>query len=850
MDNGAAFADLDPWSASTGSVALDNLPGWLSDQPLLGQIAVNQQKRWLFGGRWDSGASLWNAATGAEVVRLPTARALGTAISPDGSRLATGGLDNAVRVWDASTRQVVWTSSQHLNHVVALAFSPDGAHLASASMDATARIWDGATGTPLLVLPSDEPLTSVAYGPDGTLLATAGRGSSNAVRLWNASSGEPVRTLTGHQDAVWSVSFSPDGQRLVSASRDGTARIWSAQDGQLLTTLQPNAGALVSAAFSPDGQRLATAAQVGSVQLWDVATGRLVVKLIGPGNGERIDSLVFTPDGRQLVVRGDLTMRIYALPIQDVMSLVSSRLTRTWTIDECQQYLHTERCPNDPRQVTQTSAPTQPEQARAAVRNPGPVRVPMLGVPNALGVTGTIKIVSSLPRNGLQRSSTDAVVNGFKMALDEHNSRVGALAITYEDMDDANPVTSVWDAQTEVVNANRALSDPSVMVYLGPFNSGAAAVAIPLLCQGNLAMVSPANTAPGLTKKSQYSTPNEPDVYYPSCQRNYTRVVPTDELQGVVAAALAKQLGIGRVYLLRDSTLYSQWLAESFADTAVRIGLQVVGGPENADSFGADYVALAERVRQAQPDFIYWSGDSAETGGKVWRQLHATLGDHVTFMGSDGIYSSLFIATAGTAAEGSYLTSTSVPASKLTGRGADWYRRYKERFQIEPDTYVSNAYEAMNVALAAIERVGKRDRAAIRDAIFATHDYEGVFGPWSFDRNGDTTLTSMSIIQVKNGRWDEASAQIVQAPPWVLFCPLRGDVAEIRDRLSRRCHLRHSPQCWHMGPLALRGFPQEGSLMAYFCAYLGCTPKRTGTRRARACSITRSRTAEPIPLPW
>lgn len=138
---------------------------------------------------------------------------------------------------------------------------------------------------------------------------------------------------------------------------------------------------------------------------------------------------------------------------------------------------------------------------------------------------------------------TVALVHAFKMALDEHNNRAGNVAIAYEDMDDGNPVTSVRDAQAEVVNPNRALSDPSVMVYLGLFNSGAAAVAIPLLCQGNLAMISPSNTDRGLTEKTQFSTPNEPEVYYRNCQRNYTRVVPTDEMQGVVAAGFAKQLG-------------------------------------------------------------------------------------------------------------------------------------------------------------------------------------------------------------------------------------------------------------------------------------------------------------------
>jgi branched-chain amino acid transport system substrate-binding protein len=82
-----------------------------------------------------------------------------------------------------------------------------------------------------------------------------------------------------------------------------------------------------------------------------------------------------------------------------------------------------------------------------------------------------------------------------------------------------------------------------------------------------------------------------------------------------------------------------------------------------------------------------------------------------------------------------------------------------------PQPYVAYSYEAMNVALDAIARVGTKDRAAIRDAILATTDYSGVLGTWSFTNTGDSTLTAMSVRQVRNGAWDDATTQVIEAPP-------------------------------------------------------------------------------------
>ena len=182
-------------------------------------------------------------------------------------------------------------------------------------------------------------------------------------------------------------------------------------------------------------------------------------------------------------------------------------------------------------------------------------------------MTGTIKIVSSLPRTGSSKGQTDTIVNAMKMALDEVGMKVGGATIVYEDMDDATPARGAWDAGKEAENANKAVADADVMVYVGTFNSGAAKVAIPILNRANLVMISPANTYPGLTKPGK-GEPNEPDVYYPGGKRNYARVVPADDLQGAVGANWAKQIGATKVYILDDTELYGHGIAVVFAETA------------------------------------------------------------------------------------------------------------------------------------------------------------------------------------------------------------------------------------------------------------------------------------------
>ena len=113
--------------------------------------------------------------------------------------------------------------------------------------------------------------------------------------------------------------------------------------------------------------------------------------------------------------------------------------------------------------------------------------------------TGRIVIYSSLPRTGNAKLQTDSIANGIQMALDEVHNRIGPFRIEYQDHDDATASAGNWTAEQESANAHEAAADADAMVYIGPYNSGAAKNSMPILNAG-LLMISPANTAVGLTK--------------------------------------------------------------------------------------------------------------------------------------------------------------------------------------------------------------------------------------------------------------------------------------------------------------------------------------------------------------
>src|SRR5918995_1240087 len=270
------------------------------------------------------------------------------------------------------------------------------------------------------------------------------------------------------------------------------------------------------------------------------------------------------------------------------------------------------------------------------------------------GDKGEIEIWSSLPRQGSSKAQTDTIVNAINMALEEAGGKAGGYTIVYKDVDDSTAAAGKWDEATEIKNANDAVANDKVVAYIGTFNSGAAKLSIPILCQKGIVMVSPANTYPGLTKAGK-GEPNEPDVYYPGgCTRNYARTVAADDLQGLAGAKWAAKLGAKNVYVLDDTELYGKGIADVFDDEAGGQGLEVLGR-DGIDGKATDYKALAEKIKATNPDLVYYGGITQNNAGKLWVDLRDAMPD-VTLMGPDGILEQEWIDAAGAAAEGTYIT--------------------------------------------------------------------------------------------------------------------------------------------------------------------------------------------------
>lgn len=251
------------------------------------------------------------------------------AISPDGKILASGSLDQTIKLWDLVTGELLNTLTAHKGSVTCVTFSRDGQTLASSSAqpDGTIKLWHPGTGelkgslrgTDWIVL----TIWEIVISPDGKTLVSAHHVDST-VKVWNLVTGGLSRTLRGHVWAVKSVAISPDGKTLVSGSMDSNIKIWNLNIGRLIRNLNGPSGlfspvqswfsdkSVYSVAFSPDGQTLASGGVNQPVQLWRLSNGELKSSLTG--HSDDVYSVAFSPDGKRLASgSADRTIRIWDL---------------------------------------------------------------------------------------------------------------------------------------------------------------------------------------------------------------------------------------------------------------------------------------------------------------------------------------------------------------------------------------------------------------------------------------------------------------------------------------------------------------------------------------------------------
>ncbi len=202
------------------------------------------------------------------------------AASADGKKLASGGCDRIVNVWDLSAgyaqAKLEQSIENHADWVFGVAFASDGKHLLTASRDKTAKVWDLSTKESVLTFPDHQNATyAIAVRPDGK--AGVSVGEDKQVRLWNATGdGKQIRALAGHGDAVFKVLYHPKLPLLATCGADKTVRLWNPVDGKPVRTLSGHGDWVYALALSPDGELLASGSWNGEVKVWKIADGALV----------------------------------------------------------------------------------------------------------------------------------------------------------------------------------------------------------------------------------------------------------------------------------------------------------------------------------------------------------------------------------------------------------------------------------------------------------------------------------------------------------------------------------------------------------------------------------------------
>jgi WD40 repeat protein len=339
------------WDANTG--APNPTPSDTSGGTTLA-VAFDPAGRWLVTAGPGQGVQLWDASI-ARPEPIPDGRvgSLNAVAYGPGGRIAACLGRLGVAVWDvaaAASPRILRGGADRWS-LVTVAFHPDGRRLAAGGYEGSVRLWDGDTGGDLHVLRGhDGRINSVAFSADGRL---ASGGADGTVRLWDADAGTRGPILRGHDAAVRMVAFTPDGRRLVSVDEAGIGRIWEARTGdpgpvarmvgaktpvQVLDlgpdgrTLAANGGTRVrfwdsetgapgrefpdadtvfSIRFHPDGRRLAVGNDRGQIRLWDIGAPGSTPRVEARHTG-RIDGMSYAPDGRELAsCDRDGTLRLW-----------------------------------------------------------------------------------------------------------------------------------------------------------------------------------------------------------------------------------------------------------------------------------------------------------------------------------------------------------------------------------------------------------------------------------------------------------------------------------------------------------------------------------------------------------
>jgi branched-chain amino acid transport system substrate-binding protein len=370
--------------------------------------------------------------------------------------------------------------------------------------------------------------------------------------------------------------------------------------------------------------------------------------------------------------------------------------------------------------------------------------------------TATKLIVSDLPLQGDSAERSKQQNDAIVQEMARKGWQAGQAQVAFQPCDDSLASTGEWDENLCRTNAQKYAANPDVIGVIGTYNSGCAAIEIPVLNKapgGGLAMVSPGNTYVCLTEPGSICKPNEPDVYYPSGTRNYIRVVPNDAVQMAGLATFANEQGIHNPFILvaaDDPTSRGQ--ADTFEGAAKSLGMDIAG-VEQWDPKAKSYTGLMDKVKASGADSVLLAGLLEQNGAQIIKDKVSVLGPNdgaVKLLAPDGFAQQSTIDQAGAATTGMFASLPGKVPSSLAGEGSAFVKELKSQVGGEPvELFAPYAGQAAEVLLPAIQS-GNGTRSGVIQSLFKTRVHDGIVGSFSITLSGDPSPAPISVSQAED----------------------------------------------------------------------------------------------------
>jgi branched-chain amino acid transport system substrate-binding protein len=355
-----------------------------------------------------------------------------------------------------------------------------------------------------------------------------------------------------------------------------------------------------------------------------------------------------------------------------------------------------------------------------------------------------VLIATDFPMQGASRTQTLQIVGATRLLLEQQDWKAGDQKVALQVCDDATAQAAKWDPDKCSRNAHAYAQNENLIGVIGTFNSGCAAIEIPVLNQapgGGLLLLSPANTYGCLTEPC---AGNEPEKYYPSGTRNYARVAPSDPNQGAVMAEFAKAQGVSRIYILNDKEAYGLGVAKNFQGAAEASGMTVTGFSAY-DPKQANFRAIFTRIKATNPDAVFIGGLVDENSGQLINDKVAVLGpnagDVKLFLPDGFTADAVFQRSEGGTpnAKDAFFSVAGVGIDKYTGEAKTFIDDFKKTIPGKSvDPYAILGAQAARVMLDAIAD-SDGTRADVIKRVFETKIDNGLIGSFEINENGDIT---------------------------------------------------------------------------------------------------------------